>query len=367
MKARAIQQLRASLRMALVLVLLGFSAASAHADTLVLKSGERLKGSWERVEGTNLIFKSDTLGEVTVPASNIQSLSTTVPAVAILKNGKTVEGYLHLGAKGQWMLLPTQTNVPSVNTFTVIYPVATFHQYQKTSTSIPWRNWHGSANGGYGLQTGNTQARTLTATVDATRKQPDILGIDETWRTKFFLSSLLAHTKDNLTGASVSSNTFSTTIRQDRLFDDGNYVFVFGQFDHIQPESIRGRETVGGGYGRDIIHTSKTTFSVLGGLTFVNTNFLTAGAPSQQSAELLVGEQFSTQFLKAVHLTHYVNFYPNLSQTGQYFFNTQTSLSIPLFKKLSFQISFIDFYLSNPPTGSLKNNATFSTGIGYNF
>ena len=62
-----------------------------------------------------------------------------------------------------------------------------------------------------------------------------------------------------------------------------------------------------------------------------------------------------------------MNFYPSLTQTGQYRFDTSTTLSIPVRKKLSFQVSYIDFYLSNPGLGSHNNNSAFSIGLGYSF
>jgi len=42
-----------------------------HADTLVLKNGERLKGAVVRVEGTQVVFKSQVLGEVRLPRSQV--------------------------------------------------------------------------------------------------------------------------------------------------------------------------------------------------------------------------------------------------------------------------------------------------------
>ncbi|HLI29895.1 MAG TPA: DUF481 domain-containing protein [Terriglobia bacterium] len=345
-----------------------FAAMTCHADTLILKSGETLKGAWERVQSGNIVFKSDTLGEVTVPAGKVQSITTTVPAVAILKNGRTVKGQLELSPKGEWVLAPAAGNAATpLAAYTIIFPRAAYNEFRKTATAKPWRNWKGSANAGYGLQTGDTQASTLTATVNATRKQPDIVGVAEKWRTNFFLTSLLAHTKDNLTGASVTSNTFSTGLRQDRFLTSADFLFVFGQFDHIQPEGISSRVTAGGGFGRDLIHTTRLSVSGLGGLTFVNTNFIGSITPSERSAEVLVGERVSAQLTKFLHLDHQLNFYPNISQTGQYRFDTATTLSVPLKKKLSFQVSYIDFYLTTPAAGSHNNNATFSTGIGYNF
>jgi putative salt-induced outer membrane protein YdiY len=125
------------------------------------------------------------------------------------------------------------------------------------------------------------------------------------------------------------------------------------------------RQTYGGGYGRDVVKNAKATFSVLGGITYVHEKFFDGSSSS--SAEALIGEKLGYQISKRVRLDHDFNFYPNLSDTGEYRFDTATTLSAKLAGKFSLNAGVIDLYLSNPPAGNKSNSVTFTTGIGYTF
>ena len=352
--------------MLLLIVLLGF-AVSLQADVLTFKNGDVLTGTWERVQGGNLVFKSDSLGEITVSTDKIKSFVTTAPATALLPDGSSIDGNLLLTEGGKWQLIPTaQPNSKPIESFIAIYPEKSFATLEQSIHPKLSQNWKGSANLGYSLITGDTQARSLTGSVAATRLQPNVEGLDVKWRTNFFLTTLFSHAKASSSPAVVTSNTFSSGIRQDRLFDVDNFVFLLAQYDYIQPQGIKFRQTYGGGYGHDLIHKPNFTFNVLGGLTFVRTDF-EGSTPVENSAELLLGEQLSAKLTKFLTLAHDINFYPNLSQTGEYRFDTSTVLSAAVSKRLSFMVSFVDFFLSNPPAGSHENNATLSTGIGVTF
>ena len=117
--------------------------------------------------------------------------------------------------------------------------------------------------------------------------------------------------------------------------------------------------------GRDVVKNARTTFSVLGGPTYVQEKFINPGNFTR-TIQLLVGETLGEQFSKRLRLDHYLHSYLDLEHGGQYRFDTSAVLSFKLTTKLLVNASVIDLYLSNPPTGE-KNNITFSTGIGYSF
>ncbi len=131
------------------------------------------------------------------------------------------------------------------------------------------------------------------------------------------------------------------------------------------PAFLRHWRTNDGGCGHDVIKLSRTLFSVQDGMTFVHHKFFTGAC--DQSAEALAGERLGIQLTKLVRLDHNLNFYPNLSATGQYRFETATNLSAKLSNMFSVNAGEIDFYLSNPAVGCHKNNVEFTTGLGYTF
>ena len=351
----------------LLAIFLGLTA-TLQADVLTFKNGDVLTGTWERVQGGNLVFKSDSLGEITVAAGKIKSFVTTTPATALLPDESSIDGTLEFTASGKWRLVPSSpANAQPIEAFISVYPTKSFTTLEQSIHPKLYQNWKGAANLGYSLITGDTQARSLTSTVNATRSQPDVVGLADKWRTTFFLTTLFSHAKSSSSPAVVTSNTFSSGIRQDRLFDANDFVFAVAQYDYIQPQGIKLRQTYGAGFGRDVIHKSNFTFSLLAGMTYVRTDFEASGVPFQNSAEPLIGEMITAKLTKFLNLQHDLNFYPNLTQTGEYRFDTSTTLAMPISKRFSFTVSYEDFYLSNPQPGSHQNNATFSTGIGVNF
>ena len=192
------------------------------------------------------------------------------------------------------------------------------------------------------MQQGFQQARTLSAGVNAVRRQPALAGLTERWRTNFALNVLLATTESS--GVRISANTISGSLRQDYLWGPGKFVFGLGQIDKIQPQDLDLQQTYGGGIGRDLVTKTHLELSLLAGTTFVNEKFF--GIPSTQSAELLTGEKFGADVLKGVRLDHYLNFFTNLSQTGEYRFDSTTSLSLKLNSWLALNASVTDFYTS---------------------
>jgi putative salt-induced outer membrane protein YdiY len=216
---------------------------------------------------------------------------------------------------------------------------------------------------GESLQRGNQDTDTTATTLNAVRERPPTLNFERHTRANFGLTAMLSSA--NQTGSSITSRTFSTNLREDLLFTPTDFVFGIAQIDHISTEGLYLRQTYGGGFGKDVIKSPRTTFSLIGGMTVQHEKFFTGA--SDETGNGLVGERFGEQFSKRIRLDHSLNFYPNFSQLGEYRFDTSTSLSLKLSSRLSLNSSIIDLYLSNPPAGNHQNNVSFTTGIGYSF
>lgn len=347
----------------LPIVLLCVSVA-ATADVLILKNGEKLIGSWVQVEGGNLTFKSDIVGQTVVPLSKIKSFSTTTPGVVIKTDHSTVSGEIQLQPDGSWDVTKgTQSQRVPAASVSMIMPQATYTALVQHHATL-WQDWKGSANFGYNLQRGDQQTGTISAIVGATRERPATPIFIRHWRTNYSLLMLFSKAKQN--GVEIRSDTITTTLRQDYLIAPHDFLFGTAELDHIQAQGLYLRQTYGGGFGHDFIHNSRTIFSGLGGLTFVNAKFYTGG-PATQSAEALLGERLSTALTKRIALTHDFNFYPNLTNTGQYRFDTTTALAIKLASRFTANIGFVDLYVSNVPAGNHNNNVALTTGLGVTF
>jgi putative salt-induced outer membrane protein YdiY len=234
----------------------------------------------------------------------------------------------------------------------------------------PWQGWKGTGSLGYSMTTGDTQSRSISANLHAVRGGKNGKHGRAKWQTLVNATLLFSHSSSN-SGAVIQSDTVSGGVREDRALSKQNFLFAMAQLDYIQPQGIRLRQTYGGGYGRDLWQTKRLTFSGLLGMTYVHTAFApVAGAPvalTQNSAELLVGENLTLKLAHGMKIIHDLEFYPNLSQTGQYRFDTNTAFAAPISKRLSFTLSYVEFYLSHPLPGNHKNNSTLAAGLGVTF
>lgn len=343
-----------------------FAAASARADVVAFKNGDRLSGTWVQAEPKDLIFNSDALGRVTIPLSKIESFSSGNPAVALLKQGGAVQGLIFLLPTGVWELA-VENGLKTIKPGEIltILPEKTYRHIGGERPPSLWVNWKGMANAGYSIERGDTDAGTVSTSFNAERLQPEIPGVPVRWRTHYNLDMLFAHARTASSGAEISSNTLTSAIRQDYLFDDNNFVYGLAQLDHIQPQALDLRQSYGGGFGKDVRHTSRMTLSLLGGLTYVDEDF--KGAPRRQNLEGFTGERLKMALSRRVSLVNTIDLYPSITSAGLFRGDASSTLSVRLNSRLTMNTSLQDFYLGQPPTGSRPNNFTATTGVGIIF
>lgn len=344
------------------LVLISFAGA-ARADVVTLKNGDRVTGTFVTVKDAKLQLKSDVLGDLAIPVAQITSFSAAKTVVIVVKGQPPIKGQLELAPSGDWQI--TANGKPQTVTAATVELIMPAEAYEALTnhTAKPWQDWNGTSTLGYSLQRGDQDTTSFAASVNAVRERPATPIFSKHFRTDFTLTTLLSHATQGT--ETVASNTLSTNLREDYLFSPANFVFGLAQLDHVGAQGLYLRQTAGGGYGRTLINKSRANFSVLGGITYVHEKFFTG--VHDQAAAALIGEKLTLQISKRVHLDHDFNLYPNLSNGGQYRFDTSTTLTANLSKLFSLNTGFTDLFLSNPAAGSHKNNVAFTTGIGYAF
>ena len=78
---------------------------------------------------------------------------------------------------------------------------------------------------------------------------------------------------------------------------------------------------------------------------------------------MLVGEEFSYQISSRSSLSERLQFFPNMSNTGQYRITFDSTVTTKINNWLNWQASFGDRYVSNPIPGIKKNDLLLTTGI----
>lgn len=345
------------------------AAGCTYADMVTLKNGDHVTGTLVSVKGGTLQLKSDKLGDLSIPVANVASYSSETPMALIIKGREPIEGTLSLTPAGVWQVKANgQTQSFPAAQVDTIMPDADYQKLVATNPA-PWQAWKGNTSLGYSVQTGNQHTTTLVAALNANRERPATPIFIRHWRTDFSFTTLLSHAEQD--ASTVTSHVLTANLEQNYLLSADNFLFVLAQANHISTQQLYLQQTYGGGYGRYLVKTPRTAFNIIVAPTYVQEKFF--DGLLTRTTQLLIGETLGAQLTKKLRVDHYLQFYPDLKNTGQYRLNTSTIATIKLSNKFAVNASLLDFYLSNPPPpapggpGATKNNVTFSTGITYSF
>jgi len=113
--------------------------------------------------------------------------------------------------------------------------------------------------------------------------------------------------------------------------------------------------------------TSTTTTTTSGNTTTTVTVTTPVPAETNTFGALDFGEQYTRKLGKASAFTEQAYIFPDLSDTSQFRFTLNTTLSTKISSFLSWQTTLSDIYVTNPPMGTQDNDLQMTTGLGISF
>jgi len=348
---------RTQLAVLLVVVL----APTVFADQITLKNGDRLTGTIITSDTKTLVVKTEYADAVTIKWDFVQQIESTQSLYVGTKGGQVIVGpvttsdsKLAVATKESGSVAVAKADVTSLrNAEEQKKAEAALERLQHPSLADLWA---GSLDTGLGLVRGNSQSSNFTFGLNAVRA---------TTRDKIILYTTSAFASSTVKGVTATNaQSIAGGVRYDLNVSDK--AFGFGTVDLFNDrfQDLDLRTVVGAGGGYHAIKNNRTTFDVLFGGTF-NREFFTTF--NRSSAEVLLGETLTHKFLASSSFNEAVFFYPNLSSTGNYRSTISLGLVTRLTKLLSWQTSFNDYYLSDPPPGKKSNDLLLSTGLRLTF
>ncbi len=332
-------------------------AASAFADQVTLKNGDRITGTIVKSDGKKLTVKTESMGEVTIDWTAVQTLSSSDRLHIGLKNGQQLDGPVTTVSGN----LEVQTKSGPVTTapgeVTLIRNPAEQALYERSLHPGLLEGWTGEANVGFALTGGNSQTKNLALSFTAARK---------TSRDKLGLYANSVYATNDAPGAvpATTANAVRGGIRYDRDLTSRIFGFVGADFATDALQELDLRAALGGGLGFHAIKSDPTTLDFLAGVNYTRENYSTF---TRNFPAATVGEEFAHKLRGNTTLTQRLSFFPDLKNTGEYRgtfdFGTVTKIS----KWLGWQNAFGDIYVSNPPVGKKKNDILFTTGLNVSF
>jgi hypothetical protein len=346
-------------------------------DVLVLNDDERLVGHLVRSNGGDLRFKSDLLGEVTIPWSKVKELRAAGPYTVVGKDiklgrssdtSKLPKGSLEATAKQI-----TVTGAPGAEPQTV--PVADaahviesteFEQQVMHSPGLG-EDWTGSIHAGVALVEATQQSRTFNGGFALVRAVPMEAWLDPRDRTLVDFNFADGIVKQP-GAAEIKTDIIHGGLERDEYFSTRRmYGFAQATFDHNYSQGLGLGAQAGGGIGWTVVKSAANVLDAKASLTYLHQSFDGSSNPDQSLVASNFAEAFTHKFKHGVVLAQTVSATPTWNIANDWLANASITLTVPAYKRLNIALGAIDSYLNNPPPSFKKNSFQLTTGLTYAF
>jgi hypothetical protein len=345
-------------------------------DELVFTNGDKLSGKLTRVAGGSVLFHSDMAGDITVSLDKVKELHTQ-GAFALLKQGETqgVARKVPLGkvdvADATVKITPTGAPAETAPTKDVAYllDATTFNRDVVRKPKL-MDGWNGTANLGVTVVQASQHGDTITAGTALVRQVPTFALFAPRYRTLLgFQETYGTLTQDAEPAAGIVASTVKTSILHAGAEHDvylSKKLFVLGNatFDHNYALLLQLQQVYGIGVGYTVFSTPKHQLDVR-----VDAHYEKQEFTNPTSNVNLFGSTFSEAYRRSLPLkiqfTEALSLIPSWNDPSVFSLNANAGLALPVYHRLSVNLSAADFYLTNPPAGTQKNSFQFVTGLSY--
>jgi putative salt-induced outer membrane protein YdiY len=338
---------------ALLLILFAL-AGEAFADQILLKNGDRLTGTIVRSDGKTIVFNSDLVGEVSVALDSVTNVTSDKTLYVTLADGRTVSGVV-TAKDGQAEIRSSSGPVVVERSAITIIRSEAEHQAYLSTLNPGWlQQWNGGADIGLALTRGNSNTTNFALGMAISR---------ETLRDKTSLYAASVYNRETTDDVSRTvANTFRFGARYDRNINRDWFGYGFTDLEHNGLQDLNLRWVIGGGLGYHAIRRERTKLDLLAGLD-MSREYFEGNDNDRTSLEAQVGQTLDHHFTPRVSLKEQLFFFPNLSEGGEYRINFDAALVMDINRRLAWQVTLSDRYLSDPPSGLKQNDLLLTTGL----
>ncbi|QHS53815.1 DUF481 domain-containing protein [Edaphobacter sp. 12200R-103] len=364
--------------------------AAPAPDVVILNNGDQLTGKLERGVGDSILFKSDVVGEVTIPLSKVKDLKSSSNFVVLRKDEKTTR------APKQAEAITVENNTvkrtaPSGNAETIaskdIGYIVDGAIYNKELNGNPgfFHGWDGSVTGGATVLQSTSYGQTYTAALALIRAIPSVAYLPPRTRTTFNLletygklTQPVVPNPNNLPAAQAKTSIFHTDFEHDKYLTPRFYMLGGLSYDHNFSQGLNFQQIYGVGAGYTVLKDAIQQFDVKADLHYEQQKFIQPEQPLPPLPPLpltpdqnLIGSTFGETYLRAlpgkIQLTHSGTYIQSWNNTDAWSAIGTLGLALPVYHRFSLSVNLLDNYLNNPAIGFNKNSLQFVTGVTYSF
>ena len=334
-------------------------AVICSADEVQMRNSDRITGQIIKSDGKTLILKTAYAGDITISHDAIQQITSTEPVYVSMTDGKTLFGTITFTER--------DITIETTDAGTVVSAVATVAAIRSKDNYFAeveryehpgWGDlWGGFVEAGLSLSQGNSETINFALGASASRTTTND-------KTSFYAASLYA--QDSTTGESrTTANAIRGGGRYEYFITENLTPFVFTDMEHDEFQFLDLRLVLGGGLGWYLVKNDRSQFQIFGGGSYNYENFEVD--ESRNSAELLVGEDFSYQLSERVSFKEKFVIFPNLSDTGEFRMAFDAGIVTKMNDTFDWHLTVSDRYVSNPVSGAEENDLLLTTGVRISF
>jgi hypothetical protein len=367
-------------------------------EELTLKNGDRLTGQLMNSTGTEIKFKSDLAGEVTVKWENVKELKSSREFAVVPKDVKDArdsllvpQGTIKIGEKGILVsplaeIKPERGAAPAgelakpgaaktVATAAKEIPtpqvadVVDDATYQKEiHKKIGFKSgWDGHITTGTSMIYSTQNSYLFQVDTALKRSVPTVSWLDPKLRTTINFTLSAGKTTQPGTETTIT-NIYHVDAERDEYFSKKGYYLQALSFDHNFSQGLVLQQNYGFGIGSTLFKKEDSEFDVTADLHYESQQF-NATANVEQLSLHLIGSTLTEKYTRKWGRVHFdEKLLADIAWNNASAFSASgtSSVRMNVYKKLAFSVSTIDNFLNNPQVGYKKNSFQFSTGFALN-
>ncbi|HEY7546259.1 MAG TPA: DUF481 domain-containing protein, partial [Blastocatellia bacterium] len=308
-------------------------------------------------DAKTLVIATEFAGELSIAWGAIEQISSDAPLYLKLADGRTLSGLVSM--EGERIEVRTE-GAPAVTTDRASVQLLRSEEEQRAFESMQrpgWLElWRGSANLGLALTSGNSETTNVALGLALERT---------TLHDKTSLYAAALYARDSTEGETrTTANAARGGLRYDRNISQSWFGYGFTALENNELQDLNLRLVLGGGLGFHAIRGERVEFDILGGGDW-NKEYFEGDIDDRSSAELNLGQTLSWRLGSRSSLREMFFVFPNLSEGGQYRLNFDTTLTTDITRRIGWQLTLSDRYLSNPPAGLDNNDLLLTTGLSF--
>ncbi len=349
MSTRIVLTLSAVLILALPLL------ARDKTDLLVMKNGDHMTCEVKGLDAGVLYVAFDYIdGTALVDWSKVARLESKQSFLVKTESGSVYTGSLRTPETSvdrpvKIQVIEASEQETEIDSTQIVQMVATSEKF--------WQRFNGEVSFGAIYSKGNQSTQYSLGSQAAY--------VRERWSAQALFSSNLSSSS----GTNASTRN-SLDLSARHLLPWNNWFYAgLGSFLQSSEEGIALQSSLGGGIGRYLKNTNRTSIAVLAGAAWQNTSYEQTIVPvgrQNMAAAAFYAEAKLFKFSKT-NLNMNAALFPAVSNPGRFRFNTNTSYYIKIVNNLKWNLSFYGNWDNQPPPGFSGSDYGTTLGLSWTF